>query len=254
MPMSRSARPTKRRKFSRKRRSGRKSTNWTGNSGKGGGLGFSRRRTSRRQYKNVLWNATIAQTHYRSNASAVTIIVTPSVASSMAVSLQTTRRFNGNNFWVTAGGAINPDGGTIPTFATNTDLTVRGGIYGIRIANTPDLADTDKDSVYLVRTCKGYLTSSIPITSVAVGWDPSLIADFQTTIGRVVYKKNFLIHEGDVIDIERKMFLQKIDQTEYSNLISEYIWLVVYGTSSGVTTKSLACTTYYNMSFVGDAV
>lgn len=252
-----SVRPLKRKRFVRRRRF-KKSSNFNSVSSNGSGLGFSKKRTSRRQWKNLLWSSSQAQTHYRSLNSAASSLGTPVTPNLQFVSLQTSRRFGGNAFWLSAGGATNPDGGAMPTFTTNGDFTVRGGLYGIRLSNVPDLVDTDKDSiavtVYLIWTSKGFLSSVIPGTTVPVGWDPSLIADFQTTVGKILYKKSFLVHDGDVFTIERKMGVQKIDQTEYGNLISEPQWLVVYGATSSTATKFLTCVTYYNMSFVGDTV
>lgn len=258
MPMRASSRPMKRRRFTRRRFKSKRTTDWTSQSAHGGGIRFKGRRQSKRVYKKNLWIASQAQTHYRSSNAANTNLTTPASANLMAVTLQTTRRFAGSAFFVTAGGAINPDGGAIPTFAANSDITIRGGLYGLRIANTPDGADVDKDSinvhVYLVWTSKNLQTASVPGVSVSVGWDPTLITDFQTDIGKVIYKKSFLVHEGDVFTIERRMGLQKIDQTEYAATKSEPAWIIAYGNASATTAKQLSITTYYNMSFVGDTV
>lgn len=247
------ARPMRRRRFS-----SRKNSNWTSQSSKPGGITFKKRRFGRARWKNLLWTSTQGMTHYRSSNAAATTLTCAAGADLNLVSLQTSRRFAGNAFWVTAGGAVNPDGGVMPTFSANSDITVRGGVYGIRIGNIPDLSDANKDSInvviYLIKTSKGFTPASVPATSVSVGWDPTLIADFQTTIGKVILRKNFLVNEGDSFTIERRMSVQKVDQTEYGNLISEYQWMVVYGNTAGVSANTLKVTTYYNMSFSGDTV
>lgn len=258
MPVSQSSRPLKKRKYvRRRRRSSKKSINFTSQSGKGSGLGFSRKRTSRRKFRRLLWDASTAQTHYRSNFAFTTAINTTNVASTMQVTVIASRRFNNQNFWTTAGGAINPDGGTIPTFVTNGDFTVRGGMYGLRLCNAPDVLDSDKDAiqviVYLVRSTKNWNSTNLP-TSVPVGFDPSLVQDFQTNIGKVVYKKEFLLEDQNVAVIEKRMGLSKIDISEYQNSQSEFIWIILAGISSGTTVKSVNCVSYYNMSFVGDTV
>jgi len=244
----------------RKRRYGRKSNksvNWTSKSGRGSGVSFSRKRTSMRKFKNLLWNSSVAQTHYRSNFAFTSAINTTAIPSTMQVTVIASRRFNNQNFWTTAGGAINPDGGTIPTFATNSDFTVRGGLYGIRFCNNPDLLDSDKDPiqiiVFLVRTTKNWNSTNLP-ASVPVGFDPTLVQDFQTNIGKVVYKKEFLLEESSVSVIEKRMSLSKIDITEYQSSQSEFVWIILAGITSGVTTKAVTAVTYYNLSFVGDAV
>lgn len=251
---------TKRRRVMKRRRITRKSTNWTSQSSKGGGLGFSNKRTSRRQFKRILWNSTVPQNHFRSNGASTTNILTPAgagTASTMTVTVIASRRPASTNFYVAAGGAINPDGGAIPTFLTNADITVRGGIYGLRLCNAPDLTDTDKDPVscivYAIRTTKNWNSTNVP-TSVNVGWDPTLTQDFQTNIGKVIFRKNFLINDGEVINIERRMAIQKIDQTEYVNSISEIVWFILSGNTSSITSKVVLGTTYHNLSFVADAV
>lgn len=183
-------------------------------------------------------------------------MATPASAAVMTTTVVASRRLASSNFWTTAGGAINPDGGLIPTFATNTDFTVRGGMYGIRMTNSPDALDIDKDPlsviVYLVKTTKNWNSTNLPAT-VNVGWDPSLVQDFQTNIGTVVFRKNFIIAEGETFNIERRMSLQKIDQTEYINSQSEMVWIVLSGNTSSTVTKGLVLTNYFNLSFIGDA-
>lgn len=230
----------------------------TANSTGGGGIAFKKGRMSRRRWKGMLFNSSSAATHYRSNGVATSVLSTPGVTpNTMGVFLQTSRRFAGAAFFVAAGGAINPDGGVIPTFQTNSDITVRGGMYGIRICNTPDALDVDKDplnvTVYLIYTPKGFSVTNVPAT-VNVGWDPTLIPDFQTTIGKVIMKKNYLVRDGDVFTVERRMSVQKVDQTEYAATISEYAWLVLVGSTSSIAVRTLSLTAYYNMSFVADAV
>lgn len=255
-PLGGYARPSKRRRI-RKRRGSRKTINFTGNSSRGSGISFAKKRTSKRQFNRLLWNASVAQTHYRSNFAFTTAISTAGIPSTMTVTVIASRRFNNQNFWTTAGGAINPDGGTIPTFATNSDFTIRGGMYGLRMTNSPDLLDSDKDSiqliVYLVKTTKNWNSSNLP-ASVPVGFDPTLVQDFQTNIGKVVYKKEFLLEDTNVSVIEKRMGLSKIDITEYQNSQSEFVWIILAGINSGVTVKAVTCVSYYNMSFVGDVV
>jgi len=253
-------RPFKKARFNRRRtfkKRATRSTNFTSQSSHGGGIQFRKTRFRPRRLRNILWNASTPQTHYRSNVASVATQSSPASAASMSSSLYSTRRFAGNNFWVTLGGAINPDGGAMPAFSTNSDITIRGGTYGIRVANNPDLSDVDKDAlnvfVYLIWTAKGFSSANVP-TLVNVGWDPSLIQDFQTNIGKIVMRKNFLLPEGETMTIERRMPIQKIDQTEYAGNISEPIWLVLVGNTGTSSAHAMFVTTYYNLSFVGDTV
>lgn len=251
-------RPFKRSRPLRRRRPfARKSTNFTSQSSHGGGIQFKRTRFRPGRLRKLLWDASVSATHYRSNSASISVLNTPASAAAMSSSLFSTRRFAGNAFFVTAGGAINPDGGAMPAFSTNSDITVRGGMYGIRVANNPDLVATDHDAlnvtVYLIWTSKGFISTNVP-ASVPVGWDPSLIQDFQTNIGKIVLRKNFLLPEGNTMTIERRMPIQKIDQTEYAGNISEPIWLVLVGNTGTSSAHPMFVTNYYNMSFVGDTV
>jgi len=245
------ARPMRRRRYAKKQ------SQWTSQSSYGQGIGMRGRRQSRRAWRRQTWISSNAQTHYRSNNSSTTAINTSGAPTSMSTTIIASRRLSGQNFWTALGGAVNPDGGAIPTFATNTDFTVRGGMFGLRVGNSPDSADTDKDAlsviVYLIRTTKAWNSTSVT-ANVTTGWDPTLVQDFQTNIGKVVLRKNYLLNEGESFTIERRMGLSKIDQTEYANSISEYVWLILAGTTTAFTTKALVATAYYNMSFVGDAV
>lgn len=254
MPMSQSVRPMKKIKFTRK--SSRK-VDWTSQSGLGHGITFSNRRRSRQDYNRLLWDSSTAATHYRSNQSALSNISTPTSASIMSTTIVASRRLGGNNFWTALGGAINPDGGTIPTFTTNSDFTVRGGMFGIRITNTPDALDLDKDAlnvvVFLVKTTKNWNATNVPAT-VNVGWEPTLVQDFQTNIGKTILRRSFLLAEGESMTIEERMSLQKIDQSEYTNSQSELVWIVLAGNTTASSAKSLVMTSYFNLSFVGDAV
>lgn len=248
-------RPSKKRRTNRRR--GKKTSQWTSQKGGGAGISMRGRRQSVRTFKRMLWNATQAGTHFRSNFSLSTNLATTALPATMSPTVIASRRLGGNNFWVTAGGALNPDGGAMPTFATNTDITVRGGMFGIRIGNAPDALDTDKDAisciVYLVKTTKAWSSTNVP-ASMNVGWDPTLVQDFQTNIGRVILRKNFLVNEGDCFTVERRMGISKIDQTEYAASINEFVWIVIVGNVTATAPKNLVVTTYFNLSFVGDTV
>jgi len=239
-----------------RRRSGRKSTSFTSQAGTGGGLRFSARRVSRRRYRSMLWNASQLQTHWRSNHSSTITVLTPGTADTMTVGITPARNF-GNGFWTTLGGGVNPDGGGMSAFVANGDLTIRGGMMGMRVSNIPDAADVDKDAlqctVFLLRTSVNFNSGVIPST-VRQGWDPTLVADFKQNVGHIVLRKTFLLAEGEVGTVERKMPVQRIDQSEYLLSHNEYIWLFVCSNTSAISAKSLRLVPYYNLSFVGDAV
>jgi len=230
---------------------------WTSQSASGSGISMRARKQSRTAWKRQLWISSQSQTHYRSNLAVLTNITTTTSPATMTPTIIASRRLGGNNFWTTAGGAVNPDGGSIPTFATASDFTVRGGMFGLRIGNSPDSAAVDQDAisciVYLVKTSKAWNSTNVP-AAPNLGWDPTLVQDFQTNIGRIVLRKNFIINEGECFTIERRMGMSKVDQTEYTNSISEFVWIILTCNVSATTAKALVATAYYNMSFTGDTV
>lgn len=247
------SKPAKRRRFARKR--GRKATNFTSQSGAGGGLNYKSKKLSRRRWNNMLWNTTLMKEHYRSNAAAQTTVNSPASITSMTVSQQSALRFLGNQFYVATGGAIAPDA-TDPLPLFTGDIIIRGGKMGIRITNTFDTTATTQNSmqgvVMLVKTTKNYQPAGLPAT-VPVGWDTSLFPDFNTIIGKVVYRKTFLLRDADSANIEYRLKITKLDEGDYLNDFNTYMWYVFVGNVDVASARSMNITYYYNLSFAADA-
>jgi hypothetical protein len=239
----------------RRRRRSSRSNNFTSQKGGGGGLTFRARKVRARQYRHLLWNDTLFSKHYRSLNGTTNIIGTP--ASQVLATVETTSalRFSANNFWTSGGGAINPDGGAIPTFATNDDITIRGGKIALRLCNTLGAAGTTESldiTVFLIRS-KSIWNPAVP-TSVSVMWDPSLVPDFQTSIGKIVMQKKFLLQDTEVANVEYRLKIQKIDQTEYTGNANTYMWMMVISNPDSANARSVQYTASYSLSFVSDAV
>jgi len=255
---SRPSSSSKGRTFKRRRtaRRGKRSTNFTSQSGIGGGLQFKARRTSRSAYKKHLWDSTLFKEHYRTNSAFATTIATPASQNSMTVLGLEAMRFATNPFYTAAGGAIAPDSAqALPTFTGNP--IIRGGMIGMRIANTVDTAVGSTNSlqgtVFLLRTTKNWVPAAIT-TPVSLGWDPTLVQDFDTVVGKIVYKKHFLLKDTDVATIEYRLKTTKIDVGDYVNTRNTFVWLVLAGNVDNTISHSFAITQYYNMSFAADAV
>lgn len=246
--------PAKRR-FTRKRRATR-SKNFTSQKGSGSGLTFRSKKTTRSKYKRMLWDSTSMKEHYRSCVCAADTFLTPATTTAMTVISQASLRFVANPFYTAAGGAISPDSAqALPLFTG--DVIIRGGMIGLRLTNTFDSAapanNTLQGVVFLVRTTKNYTPAALPAT-IPVGWDPTLVQDFNTKIGRIVYRKSFLLRDTDSANIEYRLRLRKVDVGDYVNEFNELIWIVIGGNVDVSTARVMNVQYYYNLSFSADAV
>jgi len=245
-------RPFKRRRLSY----GRKTTNWTSQNGTGGGLRFRSRKIRRSRWRSMLWNNSLQKDHYRTLLAGSSTANTPATTTTMTVTGFDAMRINSNNFYVAAGGAVNPDGGqSLPVFTGK--FTVRGGKLGLRLVNTFDTTASNQNTlhgtVYLVKTSKLYTSAVWPAT-VYTGWDPSYIQDFPTAVGRIVYRKDFLLRDADTSLIEYRLKPSLIDPSDYINSRNQFVWVLILGNVDVASARTFSYTQYYNMSFVADAV
>jgi len=248
-------RPYKKARPMRRRRRSSRSNNFTSQKGSGGGLTFRARRLRARQYRHLLWNDTLFSKHYRSIQATTNSISTPAVQTNATIETTSALRFNTNNFWTTLGGAINPDGGAIPTFATNDDVTIRGGKIMLRICNSLSNAGTTEAldvTVFLIRS-KSVWAPIVPAT-VSMLWDPSLVPDFQTSMGQILMRKKFLLQDTEVANVEYRLKIQKIDQTEYSSNANTYMWMIMLSNPDSAASRGVQYTASYSLSFVSDVV
>lgn len=234
----------------------KRSSAFTSQSGTGGGLNFKSKKLSVKRYRRMLWNDTLMSTHYRSNLGSQIVINTPANNVNAATFQIPALRPAGSQFYIAAGGAIAPDAAQpLPLFTGN--LVVRGGIIGIRLCNTLDALATAQNSlegiVYLIKTTKNYTPASLP-NPVQIGFDTSLIQDFSTLIGKIVYKKQFLLRESDSAQCEYRMKIRRLDIGDYVNDRNQYVWIVVVSNLDNVTSRSMSLSMYHNISFSGNAV
>lgn len=248
---------SKGRSFKRRRivRRGRKTSAFTSQSGSGGGLGYKARKTSRSNWNKLLWNASLMSTHYRAVNAQVFFPSTPANATQLQA-ISSTALSNGSAFWTAGGGAINPDGSNaLPTFTGN--LLIRGGIMGCRLTNAVDGTAANQNTIhgmiFLIKTTKDWTPATVNAI-VSVGWDPSYVQDFNTKVGKIVYKRNFLLKDTDTTLVEYRHKIRKVDEADYFATYNQYVWVVLAGTVDAHVSRAFAFTTYYNLSFCGDSV
>lgn len=241
----------KRRRITRSSRS----NNFTSQRGSGSGLRFRSRRIGRRTWNRLLWRSTLQAEHYRANSAESGTITSPANVELISIGVLRARYFDSAGFWTTTGGAINPEGGAIPAFS-NGDIVIRGGVMGLRLCNqlgTATTSETLYGCVYLCRTNNNFNIGGVP-ASASVGWEPSLVPDFKVNIGRIVYSKKFLLRDTETANVEYRMPIQKIDQSEFIAAYNDYVWVLCVGNTDNAGARVLTWTTYFNLSFVGDAV
>jgi len=234
----------------------KRSINFTSQNGSGSGIRFRSKRVSRVTWRRMLWNNTLQKDHYRSNFAASTAVNTPVSITSLTVSAVPALRFSSFNFYTAGGGAIAPDSAqALPTFTGK--ITVRGGLMGCRITNTLDStaanASTIHGFVYLLRTSKDFTVGSIP-ASISLGWDPTLIQDFSTKIGTIVYRKTFLLRDAESALVEYRLRTMNVDPGDYINDVNTYYWVIAVGNVDIALARALNFSVYYNLSFAADAV
>jgi len=244
--------------FNKKRRTtrrGRRTSAFTSQSGTGGGLAYKSKKLKASAYNKLLWNSSQLSTHYRAVSAQVFFPSTPA----NATQLQATSSIalsNGSAFWTAGGGAINPDASnSLPTFTGN--ILIRGGIMGCRLSNALDTVGANLNTlqgiIYLIKTTKDW-TPALVTGVVSVGWDPTYVQDFSTKVGRIVYKRNFLLKENETTLVEYRHKIRKVDEADYFATKNQYVWIALVGTVDAHVSRAFAMTTYYNLSFCGDAV
>lgn len=238
---------TKKRKFARK---SRRTMSTTSQAGRGvSTIRFSARRMSKRKWKTALWNATMFKTHYRSINSFATIVNSPAGGAAYTTAVFPALRFLAQPFYISTGGAISNDlANPVPTF--DGDVILRGGTIGMTIANNPTDADALTVCVMLIATSAGYNATAIPAT-VSIGWEPSLIPNFQQQVGRILLRKEFLIQNANSVDVQYKLPIRKFQPHSFINDEFSYVWVVLVSSPSG-TAESVTITRYLNCSFCAD--
>jgi len=241
-------RKTRRRQF---RKRTRRSMGLTSKSGTGGTFRFRSRRLSRRSWNHKLWDSTLQKQHVRSVFSRTELLTSGANAnlygSHFRDALPNTPAFQ---FWTAAGGALAFDqSGTVPTIQG--DLVVRGGMIGIKCINAPGTADPINVEIFLIRTGDNLDLTFVPTTTFH-GWDPSVVPEFGSDIGRIVMRKTFLIENGNVGELKYRIPIQKIDGVDFTEGKNQFHWFIQVNSAN--VGDTLLFTRYHNLSFSADFV
>jgi hypothetical protein len=211
-------------------------------------------RTSK--WRNLLWQQTLAQTHWRSSG-ASPLTFNPSATIGVGTTHIINPTFLGTPgpttaFWTATGGLQAHDtGGAIPTFKN--DLIIRGGRVGMTIVASDSITDDIGVTVY---TCwaKNEANYSAIAANVTWGSNIDVSADF-AEFGKVLSRKDYIInHLYPTTTLEHRLRVQKIDQNEYGTSQGQQIVfiLVITNLTTASASPNINVVTYHDMSFSGD--
>ena len=198
----------------------------------------------------MIWRSSLQMAHYRSNAAYASTIVTRPLTVEKTVSVIEALYNGASAFWNSSGGAQMLDSGSlVPAFSS--DIVLRGGKTSISFFNDSTANPVEIEAFYIAPVPR-VTTTSIP-TSVSVGWDPSIIPEFNTTVGRIIYRTKFLLEPLATSTIDRRLRVQKIDQAAFTGG-QRPRWIVTARDFSGsaVLTTNVICCVSFNLSFAGD--
>jgi len=240
------------RKRTNRRRSlrGRKTSAYTSKSAQGHTFSFKSKRLSRQRWKKMLWDSTLQSTHYRSLNAFTVNSTSPANTTTYQVQLIPALRFAGSQFYIPAGGLVPTDGAVLTGFVGN--IVIRGGTIGLSLTNIGSITSTMRFKVFLVKTSRAWTGLSLPANPV-LGFDPSIIVDFQLTIGRILLAKDFILDNNTTMDLKYRLPVYKIDRDEYDQDKNSYVW-VVYGNDTEAGSSVWSNQAYYNLSFAADAI
>lgn len=241
----------KRRSYGR-RRAG-KSLAFTSQSGVGRSMSMRSKKLSRARYRQELWRISNPLTHLRSTSASSLVLTTGTVASSYSFNSLSAMENGLGRFWTAAGGAVSDNVGAVYTPATGQNIILRGGLIGLKINNPilPLGGDTLYVTVYLVQTMKRPDASILPAagSNVNVGYDLSLIPNFNEDYGMVLLKKEFILADGQGCTIERRLKTRRIDQDVWSTYNgTQPVWFILLN-SQNTTTAQIEVVRYWNSSY-----
>lgn len=260
-----SKRKTKKSKRSFKKK-GSKTSTWSSNDTKPRNPDqYRSKKTSRRKYKNKIWNDGMLKAHYRSCLSTGSVIATPNNITGVTVGIfPALPNTAGAAFYTSTGGLRAIDVGVAASTAGR-EVAIRGGLIRITIANpTPDNVAGGSESirakVWLVFANSNPDFGVIPIADSSQLWDPSVQADFNK-FGKIVLSREMdLPPNNSAMDIQHRLKVQLVDRGIFETPVQgkQLFWIVAVGqltaTEGIATAESLTVVTSHNLTLTMDQV
>lgn len=245
-------------RFNRKRRFGRRAQKgafFGTRDDKAISFGYRGKKISPSLWKKKLWDSTLQKSHYRVAATWIDTISTPANRSQSQSTIYQAQS-NGNLFWGATGGAIDVDGGTIPTFSD--DLIIRGGSLSLTVTyvdNTVALGDHCKVKIMLIKGADNINFSGFNGIRDA-NWDSTMFPEFRARVGKVLFQKEFDLGTeiGTAMTFKRRIGIQKIDTEGWGVLgTGRHYWVVTATNPANNAGTDLTLTFGMSMSFSGDS-
>lgn len=269
-------RPRRRRGRRGFRRKGRQGFATTTRWGRPHSTNYRGKKTSVRRWRNILWRDTQAKMHYRSLNSSNQGFFGPALGTPntsaiiLFPALQVTAGVFrpdigvGGAFWEI--GVQSPDiGEPIPTFRG--DITIRGGIARVLVGAYPDNVPL-RVRIYAIWANANPdidVYTAMNNTNQQVEWDPSLIGEFSTKFGKILYMKEALVPVGESMEVVHRFKPQKIDKAVFrgepavagvqpAEPAGNTLWwaVVVVPLDTNAVTAGITCVSSYSLSFCGD--
>lgn len=217
-------------------------------------FGFRSRRLSRRRFKSLLWNSTIAKNHYRSlSVFNQSTIAGPVAGFGVVVPYSMLR--HAVPFFAAANVQSTDVGVTVP-LSWNGDIIVRGGQFSATISIPSTSADVIRIKVWLVwaNNNPNTATTIVPVLAQADAWDPSVNPDFKE-FGRVTETRESLLNYiNNSVDFVWRLPVLRIDQGIY-NVGGHQPYLFVQASNqTSAAAVTVTVLRRYNLSFSADGV
>lgn len=208
-------------------------------------------------------------THYRSVAQSTATTVPPSVGTPGAANVYIgpalstnsfAAPFVANPFWTATGGTQAVDAGAgVPVFSG--DITLRGGIVRLSIYNNDDVQMRLR--VYGVWAAKNpsfAVYTALAASARPVEWDPSMVSEFSTEFGRILFNREATVNPGENIEVLHRFKPQKIDKVRFTGVAgdpagSQLWWMIaLVPTTANAAAVGLTVVSSWNLSFAADVV
>jgi len=210
-----------------------------------------RRRISGKKWRNQLWNSTQWKPKYRSFYTNSVSCPTPASILNKSINARPLYYLGSGSttpFWLTAGGAVDPDpASSLPTFVSDS-IVLRGGKYKCIITASDDNFEAIQIELWIVWTKNNPDLTVINTSPRDKAWDAAISPDIYDC-GKVVMCKKAMLTAGESVSFEYNFRIQKIDDSAYANFGNMPIAVLSTGNTSTNTSRGCTWVNMYSLTF-----
>lgn len=143
------------------------------------------------------------------------------------------------------------------------DITLRGGICRLMVGAYPENVNIRVKvfAVWANKNPDADLYTAVNNTNKPLEFDPTLIPDFTTKFGRILYTKEAMVPQGETFEVVHRLKPQKIDRAVFTGELapiepagSQLWWMLMLSPlDSNALAAAVTVTNSYNVSFSADA-